>query len=222
MAKYVCTICGYVYDEEMQPDSGMETGTKWEQVPRDWNCPLCGATKSAFEPQKAVEKVVISTSKESVETKEEVLRELSVGELSAIFSNLGKGCEKQYLPEEAKVFFDLALYYKNQIKCEEENSYESLLLKVEENLKDSYRTAKDIASNASDRGSLRALVWSEKVTKIMNSLLTRYEKEGEAAFKSTNIYVCEICGFIYIGEEAPSICPVCKVPKSKITKIKRG
>lgn len=50
MKKYVCTICGFVYDEAAGiPDEGIEPGTKWEDLPDDWTCPLCGAPKDAFE-----------------------------------------------------------------------------------------------------------------------------------------------------------------------------
>ncbi len=47
--KYICTICGYVYDEDLgDPDSGIEPGTKWEDVPDDYVCPLCGVEKGSF------------------------------------------------------------------------------------------------------------------------------------------------------------------------------
>ncbi len=50
MKKYVCTICGYVYDEAAgDPDNGVAPGTKWEDVPEDWVCPDCGVGKSEFE-----------------------------------------------------------------------------------------------------------------------------------------------------------------------------
>lgn len=50
MKKFVCTLCGYVYDEELgDPDSGIVPGTKWENVPDDWVCPICGADKNSFE-----------------------------------------------------------------------------------------------------------------------------------------------------------------------------
>lgn len=52
MAKYVCTICGYVYDEAAgDPDNGVEPGTVWEEVPEDWTCPECGVGKDMFEQQ---------------------------------------------------------------------------------------------------------------------------------------------------------------------------
>lgn len=52
MKKYVCLICGYVYDEEAgDPDSGVAPGTVWENVPDDFVCPLCGVGKDQFEEQ---------------------------------------------------------------------------------------------------------------------------------------------------------------------------
>lgn len=50
MAKYQCSVCGYVYDEaEGDPDSNVPPGTKWDELPEDWVCPVCGATKDQFE-----------------------------------------------------------------------------------------------------------------------------------------------------------------------------
>ena len=52
MKKYVCTICGYVYDEAKgDPDNGIAPGTKWEDVAEDFVCPLCGVGKDMFEEE---------------------------------------------------------------------------------------------------------------------------------------------------------------------------
>ncbi|MCF6460481.1 rubredoxin [Clostridium sp. Cult3] len=49
MDRYVCEPCGYVYDPaEGDPDNGVEPGTPFEQLPDDWVCPVCGATKDMF------------------------------------------------------------------------------------------------------------------------------------------------------------------------------
>lgn len=49
MKKYVCDVCGYIYDEEAgDPENGIEPGTKWEDVPEDFLCPLCGVGKDQF------------------------------------------------------------------------------------------------------------------------------------------------------------------------------
>lgn len=49
MDKYVCDVCGYIYDpEEGDPDSGIAPGTPFSDIPDDWVCPLCGVDKSNF------------------------------------------------------------------------------------------------------------------------------------------------------------------------------
>ena len=50
MAKYRCTVCGYIYDQEKgNRVSGIEPGTPFEELPDDWFCPVCGASKDEFE-----------------------------------------------------------------------------------------------------------------------------------------------------------------------------
>ncbi len=50
--KYICTVCGYIYDEETgDPEHGIAPGTKWENVPEDYLCPLCNLGKEYFEKQ---------------------------------------------------------------------------------------------------------------------------------------------------------------------------
>ncbi len=52
MKKYVCAVCGYVYDPAVgDPDSGIPAGTPFEKLPDDWVCPVCGASKDQFEPE---------------------------------------------------------------------------------------------------------------------------------------------------------------------------
>ena len=49
MAKYVCDVFGYVYDEAAgDPDNGIAPGTAWADVPEDFECPLCGVGKDQF------------------------------------------------------------------------------------------------------------------------------------------------------------------------------
>ncbi len=49
MVKYVCEICGYVYDPAVgDPANGVEPGTAWENVPEGWMCPVCGVGKDQF------------------------------------------------------------------------------------------------------------------------------------------------------------------------------
>ena len=52
MAKYECLVCGWVYDEDVgDPDGGIVAGTKFEDLPEDWVCPMCGASTEDFEKQ---------------------------------------------------------------------------------------------------------------------------------------------------------------------------
>ncbi len=53
MDRYVCTVCGYVYDPAVgDPDNGIAAGTKFEDLSDDWVCPVCGAPKEDFEKEK--------------------------------------------------------------------------------------------------------------------------------------------------------------------------
>ena len=52
MAKYKCTVCGYIYDPEKgDPDSGIKPGTSFEELPDDWVCPICSVGKDQFEKE---------------------------------------------------------------------------------------------------------------------------------------------------------------------------
>lgn len=49
MKSYLCDVCGLIYNEEKGlPDEGIPAGTPWDEIPDDWVCPDCGATKEAF------------------------------------------------------------------------------------------------------------------------------------------------------------------------------
>lgn len=46
---FVCDVCGWEYDEAVgSPENGIKAGTKWEDIPEDFQCPLCGAPKAKF------------------------------------------------------------------------------------------------------------------------------------------------------------------------------
>lgn len=52
MEKWVCQVCGYVYDPaKADPSNGIKPGTSFDQLPEDWVCPECGASKDEFEKQ---------------------------------------------------------------------------------------------------------------------------------------------------------------------------
>lgn len=47
--KYICDLCGYIYDPANgDVDSGVKAGTSWENLPADWCCPVCAASKDQF------------------------------------------------------------------------------------------------------------------------------------------------------------------------------
>lgn len=221
MQKYVCSICGFVYDETAgYPQGGIAPGTKWENIPKDWVCPLCGATKNEFMLQTESKTTTVIT--QLSEEEQESIRELSFGELSALCSNLSKGCEKQYRTEEASLFLQLAEYYNQQSTTVTDAQLSELMMLIEQDLSGGFDKGNQKSLAARDRGALRALTWSEKVTRILSSLLNRYENQKDSILENTNIYVCEICGFIYIGNDVPEFCPVCKVPSLKIAQIPKG
>ena len=50
MSNYVCVLCGYRYRvEKGDVENGIEPGTEFDEIPEDWSCPLCGASKDDFE-----------------------------------------------------------------------------------------------------------------------------------------------------------------------------
>jgi rubredoxin len=219
VGKYVCSVCGFVYDEAKGiPEAGIAQGTKWEELPEDWICPLCGATKDEFEKQG---ELAASTTEEPISEVESStdMKEMSPLEVSALCTNLAHGCEKQYKPEEATLFRELSGYFKSTSVPAKEPDFDKLLALIEKDLEEGFPNANTVASDAEDRGALRALVWSEKVTRILKSIINRFQKMGDTMLENTGVYVCTICGFVYIGDKLPEICPVCKVPNWKFEKI---
>ena len=196
--KYICQFCGYVYDDAKEK-------VPFEELPDDWKCPLCGAAKSDFKPEaNGDEKKVVT----AIEPMEEDLEKLSAGQLAALCSNLARGCEKQYKQEEADLFKQLADYFTAVVPAVNDASDAN-----------NYAAVRATADANADRGAARVCVWGEKVTRMLSSLVNRYLNEGEAMLKDTNIWVCTTCGFVYIGDTPPELCPVCKVPDWKFEKI---
>lgn len=219
MAKYACSICGFVYDEASGiKEDGIAPGTKWEDLPDNWACPVCGAAKSEFEKQGESAPVREEKPKPVIDASSD-RQQLSPLEISALCSNLARGCEKQYKAEQSSLFKQLADYFKSVSEPAKDLAFSQLLALIEEDLEQGFPNAWAVASEVKDRGALRALTWSEKVTRILKSLLSRYQKEGEAMLENTDVYVCTICGFVHIGDELPEVCPVCKVPNWKFEKV---
>lgn len=222
MKQYVCSICGFIYTEaDGLPHDGIAPGTKWTDLPDDWVCPICGAAKEDFQEMAAAPAPVFAPTTSAEAGVAAGSRDVKATELNALFSNLSKGCEKQYRPEEAGLFKQLAEYYATREMPAEPGLFSDLSTLIAQDLEAGFVSANHVAAGDKDRGALRALTWTEKVTRMQTSLLRRFEQEQEAAFASTNVFVCEICGFIYVGETPPAICPVCKVPSFKIAPVER-
>ena len=52
MERYVCGLCGYVYDPvEGDPESNTPPGVPFDKLPEEWVCPVCGAAKDEFAPE---------------------------------------------------------------------------------------------------------------------------------------------------------------------------
>lgn len=213
--RYICQVCGYIYDDAKEK-------VPFSELPEDWRCPLCRTAKSDFRPEEAKPVVQESAAAEPevrvypVNESEE--KELSVGQLAALCSNLARGCEKQYKPEEAGLFRELADYFTLVTPPVEDASVLKLAADLQQDI-DKYSNVRKTADAASDRGAARVCVWGEKVTRMLSSLVNRYLREGEAMLAGKSVFVCTTCGFVFVGDEAPDACPVCKVPAWKFEKV---
>ena len=238
--RYICMICGYVYDDAKEK-------VPFESLPASWKCPLCGAAKSDFKPEEIPVSKPAAKMKPTSEAAnaDPALQPANIDPASAptkaatpstaqidapvtedsdlkkLCSNLARGCEKQYKPEEAGLFRELADYFASVTPAIDDASVENIAALLWSDI-DNYSGLRAAADEASDRGAARVCVWGERVTRMLSSLVIRYLNEGEALLADTNIWVCTVCGFVYIGDEAPELCPVCKVPAWKFEKIEGG
>ena len=218
MGIYICTVCGYDYDPALgDPAAGVAPGTAFAALPEDWVCPVCGADKSMFRPRDGGEENAAPKPPEPARRQAAGAEDALV--LAARCSNLARGCAKQYREEEAGLLTRLADYFTGLAQPEGDAEILSALLK--DDLDAGYPAAFGAARVAGDRGALRALTWGEKVARMRQGLLSRWQGQGEKAFADTKLFVCEACGFIFAAELPPEICPVCKVPRFKFNEVKR-
>ncbi len=221
MKKYVCSICGYIYAEAYgYPEGNISPGTKWADVPSSFVCPLCGASKSEFNEQEEESSKPADSTSGTLSLPDDI--SYTSAELSTLFSNLAKGSEKQYKPEMAALYNELASYY--SLKSDKVNNpdFETVKTLLQTDLSSHFALANEVAGKNHDRGALRALKWGEQVSRMINSHLNKVESGSADFLKETNVYVCDICGFIFVGDEKPEICPVCKVPSMKMTQVRRS
>ena len=211
MKKYRCTICGYIYDEAKEK-------VKFVDLPDDWKCPLCGAPKSLFEEVKEEKEEINEEPKvQIIEEVDDDLRELSNYEISLICSNLARGCEKQYLEEEKDLFRELSKYYED-LEEDKTGSLDDVINMINSDI-NNFSKAMEVFSKYDDRGAKRVVNWANKSTNIMKVVIDTYKEKGIDYIKNTKIWVCDICGFVYIGDNPPKVCPVCKVPSLKILEV---
>lgn len=208
--KYVCQICGYVYDEDRE-------GLPFTELPDDWKCPICKASKSDFKGLADEAKQVKETVK-TVQPEEIRLLEMSAGQLAALCTNLSRACEKQYKEKEAQQFAELADYFTAIIPELPNANVENVIAMLKWDI-GTYAEVRAQADADNDRGAARSLVWGEKVSRMLASLLDQYQQKGELLLAGKHVWVCTACGFVYIGETAPEQCPVCKVPEWKFERI---
>ncbi len=224
--RYVCSVCGYIYDEAREKQ-------EFSELPDSWRCPVCKAAKTVFVPEKRTDEPKAATSLPGTEPSAgtlrtapaaetslpgDHLRKLSVGGLSALCSNLARGCEKQYKAEEAALFRELAEYFAAVTPAVPGAEADLLAELIQSDLNEGYPAVNAAADAVQDRGTKRVCVWGEKVTNMLASLLAQYREEGEALLAGTEIWVCTVCGFVYVGDNPPELCPVCKVPSWKFEK----
>ncbi len=209
--RYICPICGYIYDEAAE-------GVPFDSLPDSWSCPLCGAPKLMFEPEAAPEPPKAQPEAAPLAAGDD-LQQLSAGALAALCSNLARGCEKQYKEEEAALFRQIADFYTAAAPAVENPDLDALAALLRADLDSGYPSLTAAAKAEGDRGAQRICVWGEKVTHMLYALLERYQREGEAFLQNTQVWVCSVCGFVYIGDTPPEICPVCKVPAWKFDTI---
>jgi rubrerythrin len=146
--------------------------------------------------------------------------------VSPILSNLAKACEKQYKPREAELFAILADYFDSVDIVDSGDKahlpifkdFSELSKAIGANESSYLESIRQAAIESNDRGALRMATWGSKANAIRKSAVDRYEKKGEALLEDASIFVCEACGFIFLGKEAPEICPVCKAPAIKFSK----
>lgn len=208
--KFVCQVCGYVYD-------GGKESVPFDSLPDSWKCPLCGAPKGEFKPAEAA----AAGTAAAPAALEGELGPFTASQMAALCSSLGRGCEKQYKAEEAALFRELAAWFTAAAPPAADASVEALAEALRADVAD-YPALRAAADANHDRGAARICVWGEKVTRMLSSLLDRYLREGEAMLEGQEIWVCSTCGFVWIGETPPELCPVCKVPAWKFEKAEGG
>ena len=163
------------------------------------------------------EEIKEENKNEIIEEVDDDLRELSNYEISLICSNLAKASEKQYLDEESNLFRELSKHYES-LEDNKSGSLDDVIDMVNSDI-NNFSKSMDVFTKYNDRGAKRVINWASKSTNIMKVVMDTYKEKGIDYIKNTKIWVCDICGFVYIGDNPPKVCPVCRVPSLKILEV---
>lgn len=149
-----------------------------------------------------------------------------------VFSNLAKACEKQTRSREAELLWKIAEYFdgsglsatwgenrNSSDSAQAPSTFAEFAAAFGADESGYLAPVRDAAASDHDRGALRMATWASKVNAIQKSIAERYAKKGESLVEGRSIFVCEACGFIFIGDEAPAVCPVCKAPAMRFSRI---
>ena len=155
--RYICSICGYVYDEANEK-------TPFTDLPASWTCPLCGAVRALFSPEEKPAQTAANETPnqpdgsrppgpdlsqtpdgDRKQLSDGDLRQLSDGVLAALCTNLARGCEKQYKEEEAALFRELGDYFTAAAAQREGGGLEELLALLEADLENGYPAVRGAA-----------------------------------------------------------------------------
>ena len=245
--QYVCPVCGYVYDEDREKVPFDALPADWRcplcKAPKAGFSPKApfglkeaaagaAAVAAAAAPAAAAPAagpVVYDADRRAADRRaadrtvadrtvsDGAPEKLSRGAMAALFSNLARGCEKQYKPEAAALAEEIAEWFAARAEAPGNVTWDALAAKMQADIA-AYPGVRAAADAAGDRGAARSDVWGEKVTRMLLALTEQYRKEGEAMLAGTEVWVCTACGFVWIGEAPPEACPVCKVPSRRFEK----
>lgn len=135
MKEYICTVCRYTHETD-------------GELPDDFKCPLCGAGKDSFVLKEETPKA------EATLENPHTAKELSPMEMSIICSNLARGCEKQYMPEDYKNFTKLARFFRQKVEPVSNAGTEALLELLNNDITVRFPYGKSVADKQPDHGEL--------------------------------------------------------------------
>ncbi len=200
--RYVCSVCGYVYDES-------QSGA-WASLPEDWSVPCAVAAKHCFPLSRAAAEI---PEAKAAPSPDDDMRELVPHGLSALCSNLARGCEKQYKPEEAPPS-QRSQTFQDRCARRRERLLDALLQKINEDLDEGYPRADAVATAAGGPGRAAQSRLEQKGHDDPPSLLSRSQSAG-SPWRKAPAFLSARSALWFIRDTPPEICPVCKVTSRK-------